>query len=94
MITKLLVATGVVSLIIFVGILIVILIALIREKYAKLKWEHTYKHRFDRKPTAKCYCKDCKNWNSETGECYDHCNSRRMADDWFCCFATPKDKEN
>ena len=33
--------------------------------------------------------RDCKSWNYETGECDDSCNSRRMTDSWFCCFAEP-----
>lgn len=24
-----------------------------------LRWTYRYKHRFDKSPTAKCYCKDC-----------------------------------
>ena len=55
----------------------------------KARVKYLYKHRFDKKPTAKCYCRDCKKWEPETGKCYDHCNSRLMADNWFCCFAEP-----
>lgn len=65
----------------------------IKETVESMKWRHKYKHRFDKPPTAACYCKDCVRWNSENGACSDQCNSRHMADDWFCCFAEPGKKE-
>lgn len=65
----------------------------IKECVEYMKWRHKYKHRFDKPPMAACYCKDCVRWNSETGECSDRCNSRHMADNWFCCFAEPRKKE-
>lgn len=33
------------------------------------RWQCKYKHRFDKPPTAACYCKDCK-WHSvKSGNC-------------------------
>ena len=55
--------------------------------------KYQYQHRFDKPPLAACYCKDCVKWNQESGECSDSCNSRHMADCWFCCFAEPMTKE-
>ena len=37
------------------------------------------KTRFNKKPIAKCYCKDCKKWNPINGACADTLNQRRMA---------------
>lgn len=65
------------------------LFALISDYIIKARYTYKYKHRFNKKPIAKCYCRDCKLWNLETGECSDYCNSRRMSETWFCCFAAP-----
>lgn len=57
-----------------------------------------YKHRFKKKPLAKCYCKDCKyyfsaNKNvSDEGECHNH-YGWHVADNWFCWDATPDKKK-
>lgn len=61
---------------------------------AKRKYE--YKHRFDKPPTAACYCIDCKYHNNETGECYrfEKCNLKCTADNWFCWCAIPRAKED
>lgn len=53
-----------------------------------LKTRHKIKHRFNKTPTAKCYCRDCKYWNA----LYCTCNNLRglkTADNWFCCDASP-----
>lgn len=66
----------------------------IKELIEDLKWEYKYKHRFDKSPTAKCYCVDCKYHNNESGRCYRfHENSNRLtADNCFCCEAEPHKK--
>lgn len=53
---------------------------------------HKYKikHRFDKSPTAKCYCIDCKNCQVEEYRgrwCYRF--ERCVADNWFCWEAEP-----
>ena len=57
-----------------------------------LRREYQYKHRFDKLPTAKCYCVDCKYHNNETGRCYrfHEKDGRLTADCWFCYEAEPK----
>ena len=57
-----------------------------------LKWEYKYKHRFDKPPVAKCYCKDCKYYNEITGNCASHVGWH-MADSWFCWEATPMKRD-
>jgi hypothetical protein len=55
---------------------------------ARLKWEHKYKHRFDKPPVAKCYCKDCKYYSKECNYCTAHVGWR-VAENWFCWEAEP-----
>jgi hypothetical protein len=58
-----------------------------------LKWKYKYKHRFDKPPLAKCYCKDCdffgkNNDREDWNECLAH-KGWRVAEEWFCWEATP-----
>lgn len=50
------------------------------------KKEHKYKHRFDKPPTAECYCIDCV-WYTENIACSKH--GFFVADDYFCYNAKP-----
>lgn len=53
-----------------------------------LKQQYQIRHRFDKPPTAKCYCIDCKYRFTHT----DQCNKFRgmvVPDDWFCGDAEP-----
>ena len=79
--------------------MILILFIMVRDKIEELKYKYKYKHRFDKKPIAKCYCKDCV-YKYKYERCKDnYCkeNDRYVADDWFCWHATPyiddQDKE-
>lgn len=49
---------------------------------------YTIKHRFDKPPTAKCYCKDCTR-HDDNGKCYKF-EGYYTADNWFCWDADPK----
>ena len=55
---------------------------------AKKKWEYKYKHRFDKKPVAKCYCKDCASYYDE--ECKYWAKRLGVLDNDFCSRAIPK----
>ena len=59
----------------------------VRERLRKKRKEYKYKHRFDKPPTAECYCVDCWYRDNETSRCrrYERCT----ADDWFCKEAMP-----
>ena len=70
-----------------------IFIPFLKEAIETKKLEYRQKHRFDKPPTAACYCKDCVKWSSKNGECGDPFNERYMADSWFCCFAEPRTLE-
>lgn len=54
------------------------------------------KTRFNRKPIAKCYCRDCENWHPHEckteGTCWAH-YQWTTADEWFCWDATPRKTE-
>lgn len=66
-----------------------------KEHIEDKKYEHKYKHRFDKPPTANCYCVDCKNFNAESHRCYGfHEDSNRLvADNYFCYRSEPRKRE-
>ncbi|MBV3115687.1 hypothetical protein KSU88_01495 [[Clostridium] innocuum] len=84
---------GIISCIVVVLMLGMLLIQIIIDKINQYQYYKRIKNRFDNTPTAACYCVDCDKWDSATGICYDPCNSRIMADCWFCYFAEPLPKE-
>lgn len=61
-----------------------------------LKHQYRYKHRFDKPPTAKCYCIDCVYHSDDTGRCWRFGETtkeyRCTADNWFCWEAEPRKK--
>lgn len=85
---------GVISCIAVIIILIMLLVMTLKEKVEDRIHDYKVEHRFDKPPTAKCYCRDCMLWDSETGKCYDSCNSRYMGPAWFCCFAEPRGRKD
>lgn len=58
----------------------------------RLKYNYRIKHRFDKPPTAKCYCVDCTRHDNESGRCYKF-EKWNTADNWFCWDAEPRKKE-
>lgn len=89
---------GMLTAIVVVWTLLYVAFCGIKEGVAKLKWRYKYKHRFDKPPTAKCYCRDCKHHGSETNQCYRFGETtkeyRCTADNWFCWEAEPREKED
>lgn len=70
-----------------------LLMSAFEDWFKMAKWRYQYKRRFNKPPTAKCYCKDCRFHNDHTKQCgkFDGWNT---AEDWFCWDATPyKHKE-
>jgi len=59
----------------------------------KARVKYLYKHRFDKKPTAKCYCKDCRYHIGKDGECIRLEGDRNWSDSCFCWYAEPKEIE-
>lgn len=69
------------------------------DKVEHAKWKHKYKHRFDKSPTAKCYCIDCEHYGANNkfftdnrNECLAHVGWN-VADNWFCWSAAPCEKD-
>lgn len=78
----------------FVLVLLVIMNVIYRLKtlIEKLTLKYKQKHRFDKPPTAKCYCVDCVYHNNETGRCW-RLKNWHTADNWFCWDAEPRKTE-
>ena len=57
----------------------------------KVKHKYSYKHRFDKPPTAKCYCFDCGCYDNKRGRCNSF--GEFIADNCFCWKADPRKKE-
>ena len=77
---------------IIIGVLI-LLVELVKFGLENLKRIYKYKHRFDKKPTAKCYCIDCKYHDNFIGSCFGFDRHHHTADDWFCWKASPRKDE-
>ena len=89
-----------VELLVFIGFntSILILISLVGSIYCILSnwvkrrvYLYKCKHRFDKTPTAKCYCRDCKNHSVTSNRCYKF-DGWNTANDWFCWDAEPRKK--
>ena len=55
------------------------------------KYEYKKKHRFNKPPTAKCYCKDCRNFVDRAFD--KHCAALKgihVHDNYFCWAAEPR----
>lgn len=63
----------------------------LKEYVHTIKLRYRHKHRFDKPPTAKCYCMDCKKHGPDTGRCYKF-DRWYTADNWFCWDAEPREK--
>jgi hypothetical protein len=63
------------------------LVVWIGEKLRELRFHHAYKHRFDKPPLAKCYCKDCR-WHMKNNRC-DAGSEKYTPDNGFCYEAEP-----
>lgn len=88
---------GVVALCVIASCIFIAIYYALSELIDRLKWEYRYKHRFDKPPTAKCYCIDCRYHNNESNQCYRFGQTtkeyRCTADNWFCWEAEPREKE-
>lgn len=79
---------GMTTIFAFVCGLIVLIVYATYRCFISLKDWYTVRHRFDKKPIAKCYCKDCKYWTSQSGHC-NYFQTHYTADNWFCWNAEP-----
>ena len=83
---------GCIAIIVAIGVVLSLIVDFVNELIDEYKHQKRYKHRFDKPPTAKCYCKDCKKWNPERGSCAKF-KGWLTADSWFCWDAEPITKE-
>ena len=51
---------GIMFILVFLILTITMLKDFVVDTIKNLKWKYKYKHRFDKPPLAKCYCKDCR----------------------------------
>lgn len=89
--TEFLATVGSVTLLAISFYFIVVVWIEIEKIIGKIERKYKIKHRFDKPPTAKCYCVDCVNWNERNGRC-SHFGDRYTADCWFCWEAYPRKK--
>lgn len=68
---------------------IISVISGVRRSMKILRYRYKEKHRYDKPPTAKCYCKDCK-FHDDNGMCYGLVNERTN-DSCFCAWAERKE---
>jgi len=89
---------GAIATIAIVGSIVMCAIVYLKECIDNLMRYYRIKHRFDKPPTAKCYCVDCNHHDKETGRCWRFGETtgeyRCTADNWFCWEAEPRKKEN
>ena len=52
-------------------------------------WIYKYNHRFDKPPTAKCYCKDCSFYGNFADRRLCRKHKEFVVDDFFCKDADP-----
>lgn len=79
---------------IVVTFLIIDIVKYIKAKISVRVYAYKVKHRFDKPPLAKCYCRDCEYWqiqDSDTAKC--RIVDRYTGDNWFCRDATPRKKD-
>lgn len=84
---------GAITCIVIIGSIIIFIIICIKKICLNIYYKLKIKRRFNNPPLAKCYCKDCKKWDTETHRCYKfdrwHTNEA-----WFCWDAEPKGYKN
>ena len=61
----------------------------IRQFIRERIWIYKYNHRFDKAPTAKCYCKDCSFFGDFTDRRLCRKHKEFVVDDFFCKDADP-----
>lgn len=85
---KLLAVIGAATVIALVGCVLAFLVHEIRDLIDRLEYRHKIRHRFDKPPTAKCYCKDCR-LHRKDGKCTLPGIGRYTPPNGFCYEAEP-----
>ena len=74
---------------------IMLLTCEIKSYVEKLRYTYKRKHRFDKKPIAKCYCIDCVYYDCNNEKCFGFIGDevRYTGDSCFCWKADPRKVE-
>lgn len=64
----------------------------IRDTISKAIWTYKYRHRFEKKAIAECYCRDCI-YKTTYKTCIHLGNNIGVRDDFFCKSATPHKRD-
>ena len=87
---KFLVFMGIIFLLAIILSFILTLVVVCKELIEHKRYQYMIKHRFDKPPTAECYCIDCR-LHGEDNQCFKF-EGWRTANEWFCWDAEPKNK--
>ena len=93
--TNIFTAIGVATVGVFGVVILLLIVDFISNEIHEAIWVYKYKHRFDKPPTAACYCIDCKFHGDDVD--LTRCTNRKdvilqTADEWFCQAAEPKER--
>ena len=89
--TPFLVIVGLTTIIIILGLVIYVVTGSIATCIRRCSYRYKIKHRFKKKPTADCYCKECIFFDSKNNKCdrYSDNNDFYIPESGFCYFAHP-----
>lgn len=76
-----------------VGLMVSAFVNWLKGKIKKTRRNQIMKHRFDGKPIAKCWCRDCRMHSIRDGKCSLPGIGRHTPDNGFCYEADPIWKE-
>jgi hypothetical protein len=93
--TNIFTAIGISTSFVFGVVIFLMVVDFISNEIHEAIWVYKYKHRFDKPPTASCYCIDCKFHGDDVD--LTRCTNRKdvildTADEWFCQAAEPKER--
>lgn len=92
-ISYILMTIGFISIVFFSIVIIIKCIKFIIDSIQTICYKFQQRHRFKKRPIAKCYCVDCQFWNKETYECTGPFKSIQTLDTWFCKEAIPRKRK-
>ena len=87
--TEFFTAVGAVVIILMIVAVFLAVIYAIRQFIRERIWIYKYNHRFDKPPTAKCYCKDCSLYGDFTSRSLCRKHKSHFSEDYFCKDADP-----
>lgn len=93
--TNIFTAIGIATVTVFGFMILMLVVDFISNEIHEAIWVYKYRHRFDKPPTAACYCVDCKFHGDDVD--LTRCTNRQdvilqTADEWFCQAAEPKER--